>query len=267
MLTEESPPVDPSTSIDADTASAPVPAAPVFGARRAIWIVACYFAAQFIFVFVAAVALTVATALQQTGGDKLPPLSAGMLMALGVVGALIGGFVAYRMARHSFPISWPGELERTLGVCLVPSRLLALAAVSGVAIAVFNVLVLMRTFPPSNEQQLGPLVLASREGGWAHHLVAAFAVFVAPPVEEFVFRGVLFSGLARSSSVGVAACVSTVVFALVHISGWPPYWPAIAAVLLLGGAAQRARIVSGSLAPGLAMHVAYNVGLMLASYV
>jgi membrane protease YdiL (CAAX protease family) len=268
MLTEESPPVDPSTSIAADTAlePIPVPATPVFGARRAVWIVTCYFAAQFIFVFVAAVALTFATALRQTGGNKPPPLSAGMLMALGVVGALIGGLVAYRMARRSFPASSPGELERTLGVSVVQPRLLALAAVSGVAIAVFNVLVLMRTFPPSNEQQLGPLVLASREGGWAHHLVAAFAVFVAPPVEEFVFRGVLFSGLARSSSVGIAACVSTVVFALVHISGWPPYWPAIAAVLLLSGAAQRARIVSGSLAPGLAMHVAYNVGLMLASY-
>ena len=265
MLTDE-PPVEPLTPVDADTVSEPVPATPVFGTRRAVWIVACYFAAQFIFVFVVAMAMTVVGAVQQTGRDKLPPLSPGVLMGVGLAGAVLGGLVAYRMARRSFAASSRGELERTVGLCVVSSRQLALAAVGGIVIAVFNVLVLMRAFPPSSEQQLGPLVLAAREGGWARHLVAGFAVFVAPPVEEFVFRGVLFSGLARSWSVGVAASVSSVIFALVHISAWPPYWPAIAAVLLLGAAAQYARIVSVSLAPGLAMHVAYNVGLMLASY-
>jgi membrane protease YdiL (CAAX protease family) len=265
MLIDESP-VDPPTPVDADSEPEPVPAAPEFGARRVLWIVTCYFAAQFIFVFVVAVAMAVAAATQQTGQSKLPPLSPGVLMGLGLTGALIGGLVALSMARRSFAASAPGELERTLGFCVAPSRQLAIAAVSGVAIAVFNVLVLMRTFPPSSEQDLGPLVLATRDGGWARHLVAGFAVFVAPPVEEFVFRGVLFSGLARSWSVGVAACVSSVIFALVHISAWPPYWPAIAAVLLLGAGAQFARVVSASLAPGLAMHVAYNVGLMLATY-
>jgi membrane protease YdiL (CAAX protease family) len=265
MFTSEHP-APPADAFQADYAVEPVPLErSTFGAKRAIWIVFCYLTVQFVFVLVSAIAVTIALMVESHGGHA-PKLSAGVLMALGSLGALAGTAAGYRMARGSFAAGPIGEFERTLGLRAISSRQLALAAACGVLVSAFNVFVLIRWFPPSATQDLGPLVAATAEGGWARHVCVVFAICIAPPAEEFMIRGVLFSGLSRVLNVIPAACIATVVFALLHVSSASPYWPALIAVLLLGAAAQAARVLSGSLLPGIAMHVAYNATLVLPMY-
>jgi membrane protease YdiL (CAAX protease family) len=58
--------------------------------------------------------------------------------------------------------------------------------------------------------------------------------------------------------VTAAASVTTLIFVMLHIHSLPPYWPALASVLLLAAAAQTARIKTRSIWPGVAMHFAWN---------
>ena len=46
--------------------------------------------------------------------------------------------------------------------------------------------------------------------------------------------------------------------AILHVDSLSPYWPRLASVLLFGIAAQVARIKTGSIWPGVAMHFAWN---------
>ena len=97
---------------------------------------------------------------------------------------------------------------------------------------------------------LGPLARAASAGGWARLLWAALAVALAPPIEELVFRGAFYGGLARSwRPRDRAAVVTTAVFVALHVTELGAYWPAWIAIAALGALALRARVVTGSLCP------------------
>jgi membrane protease YdiL (CAAX protease family) len=50
-----------------------------------------------------------------------------------------------------------------------------------------------------------------------------------------------------------------------HVTSASPYWPGLVAVALLALAAQFARMRTGSLVPGIAMHTVYNAALFAVS--
>ena len=67
----------------------------------------------------------------------------------------------------------------------------------------------------------------------ARYAIAALAVFTAPFIEEFTYRGVLYSALQRLIGVKGAVIFVLGLFTLIHV---PQYWPnigVIAAVALL----------------------------------
>ena len=77
-------------------------------------------------------------------------------------------------------------------------------------------------------------------------------VIGAPVVEELLFRGVLFGGLARSVRPFLAVVWSALLFTSVHpLVSWPP-------VFLLGIACAVVRQRSGFLPACMLMHAAYN---------
>lgn len=63
-------------------------------------------------------------------------------------------------------------------------------------------------------------------------LTAIATVFLAPPVEECLFRGLLFSTIHQKSRF-LAFAVSALAFALVHVSGYLSYYGALGSLLLL----------------------------------
>ena len=84
---------------------------------------------------------------------------------------------------------------------------------------------------------------------------------VAPLVEELWARGALYGALCRSHPVIGAAGVSAFCFVLVHWE-WRN-WPGL---LLVAATLAYLRSASGSLLPGLALHVAFNATTILALY-
>ena len=97
--------------------------------------------------------------------------------------------------------------------------------------------------------------------GWALMLIGLF-----PVVEEVLFRGFLFAGLAQSWGPGLAGLMTTMIFVGVHMPKVLEYWPALLAVSLIGALTVLIRIRTGSLAPGIALHSTYNGVLVTAAF-
>jgi membrane protease YdiL (CAAX protease family) len=166
------------------------------------------------------------------------------------------------MARRSLGASF----AQSLGLRGAPRRQLLLAAAVGIGICACFTVLSARVFAPPSMKQMSPLALAAAQEGWSRLVWAVLASLIAPVTEEFVFRGALFSGLARSWSPRVAGAITTCVFALMHVTSVPPYWPALGSVFVLAAAAQIARMRSESLAPGMVMHAVYNASLAAVVY-
>ncbi|MBA3709028.1 MAG: CPBP family intramembrane metalloprotease [Planctomycetes bacterium] len=89
----------------------------------------------------------------------------------------------------------------------------------------------------------------SGDGRW---WFAGLAVVAAPLCEEFIFRGLLFSGLRRTVPLAWAVFGSAAIFALVH----PPM--SVIPVFCLGVATALAYHVSGLLVASILVHAIYN---------
>lgn len=100
----------------------------------------------------------------------------------------------------------------------------------------------------------------------AAYAMGAFAVLVAPFMEELIFRGVLFSILERQVGLSFAVVSTAVLFAGLHV---PEYWQAwnhVLMILIVGVVFSLARGLTGSLAPSVFLHFAYNASQMAALF-
>lgn len=115
------------------------------------------------------------------------------------------------------------------------------------------------TLLPDREDFPLQRLFSSPEAGYA---IAAFAILIAPFMEELIFRGVLFSFFEHLVGVRFAVVGTTILFAALHV---PEYWGAwnhVFLVLLAGVVFSLARGLTGSLAPSVILHLAYNATLI-----
>ena len=98
------------------------------------------------------------------------------------------------------------------------------------------------------------------------YTVGAFAVFVAPLMEELIFRGVLFSIFEDRGGLGFAVVTTAVLFAGLHIPEYRGAWNHLFLLLLVGLVFSLARGLTGSLAPSVILHTAYNLSQLTALY-
>lgn len=255
-------PYDPRGPIDGVS-----PPPPPLTARRAVGIVLVYFAAQ----VVAGVAVMVAVTGYYTPRIQDPAALTRQVrdtyvLPAAVLGIVLGGLAVLRLTRRLFAGHPPGEARRTLAVTRARGRDVAAGAALGIALSLFYAWVAAALGPGPSQPGWNPIVAAASEPGWRRNLWALVAVLLAPPVEEFLFRGVLFGGLVRSWGTGWAAVVVTVVFAMLHLPETRFYWPAILAVTTLAAVTIAVRIRTGSLGPSVAVHAAYNIGLVAMVY-
>jgi uncharacterized protein len=90
-------------------------------------------------------------------------------------------------------------------------------------------------------------------------LVLVVVGCVGPLVEELFFRGALFGALRRTHAVVGSTLVSAMAFVISHLD--PRMWlPLLVVSAVLG----YLRAASGSLLPGLALHVAFNTVTVIA---
>jgi len=82
------------------------------------------------------------------------------------------------------------------------------------------------------------------------------AVVAAPIFEEFIFRGLVFRGLARSFPPGIAVIASAAIFAIVHAP------VSVIPVFVMGVGAALVYHRTGMLAAPMALHAVYNAAVL-----
>jgi membrane protease YdiL (CAAX protease family) len=101
-----------------------------------------------------------------------------------------------------------------------------------------------------------------RSSRYAVYLVAFFATFTAPLVEEVVYRGLLYSAFRKSFGVVIAIIVVTVLFTAVHVPqyslGSTPDYATVTALLLLSLTLTIIRAYTGSILPCIVFHTIFN---------
>jgi membrane protease YdiL (CAAX protease family) len=101
----------------------------------------------------------------------------------------------------------------------------------------------------------------------AAYTIGAFAIFIAPFMEELIFRGVLFRFFEERVGLGFAVAATAVLFAGLHISEYWGAWNHVLLIFVVGIVFSLARGLTGSVAPSFVLHLAYNATLMLMLYV
>jgi uncharacterized protein len=240
--------------------------APVLTAKRAILILAVFFLAQAVITFVVGAIIGAYIAIAQGISEPTAVTEAFKPFDLSVsmIGLFLAALIALRMTRNTFGGASNAEGLATIGWQRASIQRISVAALAGFVVSLFYAFVLVPAFPPPDDQQWGPLVTAATSGGWPFIQWAFVGLFLAPPIEEFVFRGVLFSGLSKSCGVLVSALIVTVLFLLLHLPETLNYWPAWVGVGMLAVTTVVIRIQTGSLLPAIAAHASYNLLLVLA---
>ena len=191
------------------------------------------------------------------------PAQARALLSGSILYAVLGGCVvaaSLLYARAPFAATFFGP-RRSARLAILKGVFFGFAALPPVALISQGVSAALDAFglePPPQEvfQWLddGSVPCGTRIG-----LIAA-AVFIAPIVEEFVFRGILFRALLRHRRFTYAALLSGAYFALVHLHA-PSFLP----LLALSAAFSAGYAATGSILTPIVMHMLFN-GVSLIVY-
>lgn len=240
-----------------------------FGAGKAIATLVLVFLAQLVIGLMVVVGSMIIAAV--TGANLNDPhvvtlLTSRLLVPLLLISPLIAAAVialltrlwAWDVVRDSSPagIGWRGA----------PRREVLQWALAGAAIVVSYLVVARFLWPPKPGTLPGPLTTLANAGGIGRAAWAVVGVLLAPPIEEFLFRGLLLKGLSTSWGRGVAYVLVTACFVVSHLFETYHYLPALIGITLLAIAALIARVKSASIVPAIAVHSTYNLVLVLWTY-
>lgn len=98
------------------------------------------------------------------------------------------------------------------------------------------------------------------------YVVGAFAVLVAPLMEELIFRGVLFAIFEDQAGPIFAVIATAALFTGLHIPEYRGAWNHLFLLLIVGLVFSLARGLTGSLAPSVILHTAYNLCQLVVLY-
>jgi membrane protease YdiL (CAAX protease family) len=124
--------------------------------------------------------------------------------------------------------------------------------------------------------QLAPTVLPDKQdfplqqmfsSPLAAYAVAAFAILIAPFMEELIFRGVLFAIFERQVNLIFAIVATALPFGALHFYEYRGAWNHLLLIFFVGGVFSVTRGLTRSLAPSVLLHFAYNFSLMAGLYI
>ena len=96
----------------------------------------------------------------------------------------------------------------------------------------------------------------------ASFAIGAFAITIAPVIEEVVFRGLLFAIFERAMGLRFAVVTTAALFAALHIPEYWHAWSHVLIILAVGMVFSLARGASGALTPSIFLHIGYNSLIM-----
>ncbi|MDQ4149685.1 MAG: CPBP family intramembrane metalloprotease [Actinomycetota bacterium] len=183
------------------------------------------------------------------------------LLAGGAAGVIAGGVAIFVMTRKTLMKSSAGL--SSIGWKSASNRDVGTGVVIGLALPLLVLPAVTAIFPPPSEDALSPLARAASGSGAAQVILVVLALLLAPPIEEFLFRGVMLSGFSRSWGRAAAGMGVTALFALAHLVEMANYVPALLVIAIVGAAALAMRWRSGSLIPAIAVHGTYNLTMVV----
>lgn len=135
--------------------------------------------------------------------------------------------------------------------------------------AFFSLLVIgyMMVFPPPPEAEQITIAQIFEGGLLAITLGLLLVLVIAPVCEEYLFRGLILDGFGKSLGTLTGILLSSLLFAIAHLGDYYIYWPAMAAVLLLGLINALWRIKTDNLATAVGSHFAYNLVMLTFAFV
>lgn len=225
------------------------------GAARSAFIFAAYLIAQLVVGGVAGVALSFAGAADSAEDPAV-------LVLLGTAGILASALVVWKLTLQTFDDLPTSGALKAVGLNPVSGGQIGRGVVSGFGISLVSAVVFSLVVSPPSDDVMGPLAEAATTPGWHRWIWVALVLFLAPAVEEFVFRGVMLTGMAAAWGQRAAGVVVTLTFTLLHLREAYAYLPALVPIFLVGWVTYRLRFKTGSILPGLAVHMSYN-GLLV----
>ena len=163
----------------------------------------------------------------------------------------LGVIYLFLAVNHGLPF-WQG-----LGWRKISARAAGACALGGVALAI-----LIQFAPPllpsTQDFPLQKLFNSPAAG----YTIAAFAILIAPFMEELIFRGLLFAFLERLAGVPMAVVGTAALFAALHVSQYWGAWNHVVLITLVGVCFSLVRGVTGSVTPAYVLHTAYNATLI-----
>jgi membrane protease YdiL (CAAX protease family) len=90
-------------------------------------------------------------------------------------------------------------------------------------------------------------------------------VFLAPPIEEMLFRGIMFGGYRKSLGTAWAGALTTVIFIAMHFDRFIRSPIAIVGISSLALVALMMRMRTNAIGPSISVHFGYNAFLVLTS--
>ena len=228
-----------------------------FGTRAALLIFVAFILAQMCVGFVVGLGVGLSGRSVEAALKTWMPLGA-------VFGLVAGAVVIVLLTRHYLGGSIRERGRHKLGIVGASRGQTVFGCLAGALLALIYVAVArwVVTVPPDMPQ--GPLTQMATSSHFGFVAWVIIAIALAPPIEEFLFRGVMVHGFAQRWSPLTAATIVTLIFAVVHLPETLHYWPAMLSITILGVLTVALRLRSGSLIPALAVHVAYNVTLVMA---
>lgn len=232
------------------------PERPHFRAGQASVMLGAYVSAQ---VLVGVAIVVVAT----SGGSETADLDhlASIVGPAIPIGLLVGALVIWRLFRR-FARTSPETptLKERIGWKRPQAVHLLVASAAGVVLGV-GLIILTRYVPLAEDVQVGALARAAQTPGLPQLGWATGALLLAPPIEEFLFRGLLFEGFRQSWGAVRSGVVVTAVFLLLHLAESWFYWPAMLGLTVVAILLLVTRVWTDSLAPPMALHFFYNLTL------
>jgi uncharacterized protein len=163
------------------------------------------------------------------------------LLTFGLIWALVTRLGKYPFLK-SIGWEWPGPSWRWLSLVLG-------VLLFGAAVAITK---LVGADQPTQLEQIVNSSLTAR------YAIAFLAVFTAPFVEEFIYRGVLFAALQRLAGSVVAGIITLGLFTIIHVPQYRANIGVITAVAFLSVALTVVRAKTGRLLPCVVIHFVFN---------
>ena len=188
--------------------------------------------------------------LQNPGMER----SLWILVTQVAVFACVLGYLWFSVAiSHRRPF-WRTIGWKPLEIGEAPRSVVYLAYVLGGGLLCFLVSVISNSYGPQRELPIQEMFQDRRSA----LLFVALAVFLAPLIEETIFRGYIYPVVARTFGMGFGVLLTGTLFGLLHAQQLWGGWVQIAMLVVVGIFLTYARAITRSVVASYLVHLGYN---------